>query len=104
MNVADEELLPVIQQVIVTDTKENGINVAITSEQNEETLVFRRFIDNHGSLNEEIVNDIVNHKTNFESSTFQNVDRTIIRFQNDADPDEIQNVQVMSQDPLIGEE
>ena len=70
MNVADEELLPVIQQVIVTDTKENGINVAITSEQNEETLVFRRFIDNNGSLNEEIVNDIVNHKTNFESSTF----------------------------------
>ena len=30
MNVAEEELLPVIQQVNVTDTKENGINIAIT--------------------------------------------------------------------------
>lgn len=35
MNVAEEELSPVIQHVLVTDTKENGINIAIT-EYNEE--------------------------------------------------------------------
>lgn len=36
MNVAEEELSPVIQHVLVTDTKENGINIAIT-EYNEES-------------------------------------------------------------------
>ncbi len=66
MNVAEEESIPVIQQVLVTDTKENGINVAITElNENPSVSIFRRFIENDNNNtdndSELIANDIINH-------------------------------------------
>lgn len=75
MNVAEEEYQPVVQHVVVTDTKENGINIAITEINDDSSIsIFRKFVDNEGEQVDDdspnITTDILNHKTNFESGTF----------------------------------
>lgn len=90
MNVAEEELLPVVQQVNVTDTKENGINIAITENNDESSVsIFRRFVDNEGEQVDDdspnITTDILNHRTNFESGSFLTEARDIgVRVRNEA--------------------